>query len=145
MNDRLRALYKTVILEHSNNPMYFEKKEVTQFVLKAHSPICGDRFEFFFDIDDEVVNNLSFYGHGCAISKASASIMVRKLRGQSIRKALTICAEFYNYVNIESALPEPMDEEFEAFSAAKIFPERKKCATLSWDEMSDFLTKYQNQ
>lgn len=139
MNDRLKALYKTVIVKHNNAPVQFEKNESAQYILKANSPVCGDRFTLFFDIEDGIIKNLSFYGYGCAVSKASTSIMVKKLLGQNIGNALKICEEFYNYIHPENDQAAQGNEEFEAFSAVKFFPERKQCATLSWDEITPLL------
>jgi len=139
MNDRLKALYKTVIVKHNNEPVQFEKNESAQHILKANSPVCGDRFTLFFDIEDGIIKKLSFYGHGCAVSKASTSIMVQKLLGQTIEKALKISEDFYDHIHQENDLSKPEIEEFEAFSAVKFFPERKQCATLSWDEITTFL------
>ena len=139
MNDRLKALYKTVIVKHNNEPAQFEKNETSQYVLKANSLVCGDRFTLFFDVEEGIIKNLSFYGHGCAVSKASTSIMVQNLIGKTIAEALEICKNFYAHVQKGKNLPEPKDEKFEAFSAVEYFPERKQCATLSWDEISVFL------
>ena len=139
MNDRLKALYKTVIVKHNNNPVHFCKNESAQHILKANSPICGDRFTLYFDIEDGIIRNLSFYGHGCAVSKASTSIMVQKILNQPIKKVLKICQEFHEHVHPENEPPESIIEEFEAFSAAKLFPGRMQCATLSWDEIEPFL------
>ena len=139
MNERLKVLYKTVIVKHNNEPVQFEKNESAQYILKANSPVCGDRFTLFFDIDNGVIKNLSFYGHGCAVSKASTSIMVQKLLGKSIDTALKICKDFYSHIHPENEQTAPRKEEFEAFSAVKFFPERKQCATLSWDEITPFL------
>jgi len=139
MNDRLKALYKTVIVKHNNDPIQFEKNESAQHVLKANSPVCGDRFTLFFDIENGVIKNLSFYGHGCAISKASTSILVQNLIGKTIEKAIEICNNFYAHVQPEEYAPETKNEIFEAFSAVEFFPERKQCATLSWDKISAFL------
>lgn len=139
MNDRLKALYKTVIVKHSNEPVHFAKNESAQHILKASSPICGDRFTIFFDLEGGEFKNLSFYGHGCAVSKASTSILVQNLNNQPIQKALETCKEFYKHVDPANGLPDPAREEFEAFSAARLFPGRMQCATLSWDEMATFL------
>jgi len=139
MNDRLKALYKTVIVRHNNEPVQFEKNESAQYILKANSPVCGDRFTLFFDIEDGIIKNISFYGHGCAVSKASTSIMVQKLLGQTIEKALKLSEEFNNYIHPENDQAVQGIEEFEAFSAVKFFPERKQCATLSWDEITPLL------
>ena len=139
MNERLKTLYKSVILKESNTPAHFEKNEAAAFILKAHSPVCGDRFTLYFNLENGLVKDLTFYGHGCAISKASTSIMVQKLVGKTAEEAIEILKSFYDH--LESDVEDSV-EEFEAFSAVKSFPERKQCATLSWDEMDKFLKSH---
>jgi len=139
MNDRLKALYKSVIIKESNTPAQFEKNEGAQHALKAHSPVCGDRFTLFFDLEKGIVKDLTFYGHGCAVSKASTSIMVQKLVGITLEEALKMCDLFYAHLETEKKSSNESIEEFEAFSAVQYFPERKQCATLSWDEIATFL------
>ena len=141
MNERLKTLYKTVIVKHNNEPVQFVKNDAAQFVLKASSPVCGDRFSIFFDLEGGIVKNLSFYGHGCAVSKASTSILVQHLKDLTIEKAHEICKEFYRHIDSENDPPQQPNEAFEAFSAVSLFPERMQCATLSWDEMITFLKK----
>ena len=139
MNERLKALYKLVIVKESNTPAQFEKNEAAQHTLKAHSPVCGDRFTLYFNMENGLVKDLTFYGHGCAISKISSSIMVQKLVGKTAQEAKAILKSFYDH--LESDVEDGI-EEFEAFSAVKSFPERKQCATLSWDEMNKFLKSH---
>ena len=136
MNERLKNLYKTIILRHNNEPFFFEKKENLTHVLQAYNPICGDKFQLFFEIKNGVIEDLSFHGFGCAISKASTSVLVKNLKNKKIGEALLCCQEFQNIVDGKT---KNASEEMEAFSAATDFPGRLKCATLSWDEMMKFL------
>lgn len=142
MNDRLKELYKTVILKHNKEPYHFEKKEASTFVLKASNPVCGDRFQLFFEVENGVIEDIHFHGYGCAISKASTSVLAKKLEHKTIAEAKQLCKEFLNIIRLEEGKSESIqEEEFEAFSAARNFPGRMKCATLSWDEMVLFLAK----
>jgi len=141
MNERLKTLYKSVILKHNSEPFFFEKKENSTHVLKAYNPICGDRFELFFEVKNGVIEDLSFHGFGCAISKASTSVLVKNLVGKDFVKALLCCREFLSVTDIEGASSVNGNEEFEAFAGAKDFPGRLKCATLAWDEMLRFLER----
>ena len=88
MNERLKTLYKSVIIKHNSEPFSFEKKENATHVLKAYNPICGDRFELFFEVKNGVIEDLTFHGFGCAISKASTSVLVKNLVGKDFVKAL---------------------------------------------------------
>ena len=82
MNERLKGLYKTIILEHNKEPFFFEKNEKATYGLKAYNQICGDRFELYFDVKNGLISDLTFHGFGCAISKASTSVLVKNLRGK---------------------------------------------------------------
>lgn len=139
MNERLKALYKSVILEHNKTPFFYEKNEEATYVLKAYNQICGDRFELYFEVKNGVIEDLTFHGFGCAISKASSSVLVKNLKGKTFEEALLLSQQFLSVTDEETNAEEKLEEEFEAFSAAKDFPGRLKCATLAWDEMIKFL------
>ena len=139
MNDRLKQLYQSVILKHSKEPVHFEKKEQATHVLEAYNPLCGDKFQLFFEIEDGKISQLSFHGYGCAISKASASVLVKKLEGRPVEEGLALCRQFLAMLQADKEGPEDVDEELAAFAAARSFPGRMKCATLSWEEMEAFL------
>lgn len=141
MNERLKGLYQTIILEHNKVPFFYKKNESATYVLKAYNQICGDRFELYFEVRNGVIEDLTFHGFGCAISKASTSVLVKNLKGKDFVKALLLCQQFLSVTESENDNEEKLGEEFEAFSAAKEFPGRLKCATLAWDEMLIFLKK----
>lgn len=144
MNERLKGLYKTIILEHNKVPFFYEKNEGATYVLKAYNQICGDRFELYFEVKNGVIEDLTFHGFGCAISKASTSVLVKKLKSKKFVEALLLCQQFLAATNEGTVVDVKLEEEFEAFSAAKEFPGRLKCATLAWDEMIKFLEKKVN-
>ena len=108
-------------------------------MLEAYNPLCGDKFQLFFEIEDGKISQLSFHGYGCAISKASASVLVKKLEGRPAEEGLALCREFLAMLQDEEGATEADDEELAAFTAARAFPGRMKCATLSWEEMGAFL------
>ena len=139
MNERLKGLYKTIILEHNKTPFFYKKNEEATYVLKAYNQICGDRFELYFEVKNGVIEDLTFHGFGCAISKASTSVLVKNLKGKVFVDALLLCRQFLSVTKEETESAGKLGEEFEAFSAAKDFPGRLKCATLAWDEMVKFL------
>ncbi len=141
MNENLKKLYQEVILKKNNNPSNFKKQETASVVVKAYNQICGDRFTLYFDIENNKIANLSFHGFGCAISKASSSVLTEKLQGKSIEEAKKIIDHFLKSILEEVDESQNIPEDILAFSAAKDFPGRSKCATLSWDEMNLFLEK----
>lgn len=138
MNDRLKQLYQSVILKHHREPVHFEKNETATHVLEAYNPLCGDKFQLFFEVEGGRICRMSFHGYGCAISKASTSVLVKHLDGLPAEEALELCRQFEAMLQSEEE-PEAVDEEFAAFAAARSFPGRMKCATLSWEEMEKFL------
>ncbi len=138
MNDKLKDLYKSVILRHDSKPYHFEKKESAGNVVYANNAICGDRFNIFFEINNGIITDIYFHGFGCAISKASTSVLVKKIENQPIEKAKSIIELFLKTVTTVEE-ENDADEEMNAFSAAKDFPGRMNCATLTWNEMRDKL------
>ncbi len=138
MNDKLKQLYKTVILKHNNQPFHYEKKEAAAHHLDAYNPLCGDRFNLYVDVKDGIIKSVHFHGYGCAISKASTSVLAKNLEGKTVAEALSLCESFETVVSPD-ANTENNNEELEAFAAAKDFPGRLQCATLSWEAMKAFL------
>ena len=141
MNERLKTLYKTVILKHNNQPFHYEKKDDATHQLEAYNPLCGDRFNLFLEVKENVIESVHFHGYGCAISKASTSVLAKHLEGQTIEQAQLLCADFQQVVAPDNDAKNEQ-EEFEAFAAAKDFPGRLQCATLSWEALTTFLQKY---
>ncbi|MCO6475311.1 MAG: SUF system NifU family Fe-S cluster assembly protein [Phaeodactylibacter sp.] len=139
MNDRLKQLYQSVILKHHKEPVHFEENEAATYTLEAYNPLCGDKYRLFFELEGGKVSRMSFHGYGCAISKASSSVLVKNLEGLPVEEALLQCRIFHALLQEEAAAAPSDNEEFTAFTAARSFPGRMKCATLSWDEMERFL------
>ena len=135
MNEQLKKLYKTVILKNNSEPFHFIKREEASCVVEAYNQICGDRFKLFFELENGKISQLSFYGFGCAISKASTSVLVQKLDGKNLDEARGVLDSFFKVINEGNE----GNEDFLAFAAAREFPGRMKCATLSWEEMDKFL------
>lgn len=140
MNDKLKQLYKTVILKHNNAPFHYEKKEGATHQLEAYNPLCGDRFKLFLEVKEGIIESIHFHGYGCAISKASTSVLVKNLEGKTKEQALALCGEFQQVVLPDATATNEL-EEFEAFAAAKDFPGRLTCATLSWEAVQSFLVE----
>lgn len=136
MSGDLKKLYPAIIKAHNETPFHFEKKLDAHEVIKAYNPICGDRFEIFITSDSKKAIAIHFHGFGCAISKASTSILVKSLEGKTRTEAITICNTFLRFIDKETQDENvTLPGEFLAFSAVHDFPERYDCATLSWKEM----------
>ncbi|CAN5465921.1 SUF system NifU family Fe-S cluster assembly protein [soil metagenome] len=145
MSVDLKKLYSEIIKTHQSSPYHFEKRVDAGVSLKAYNPICGDKFEFYFELSTNdqqplTINDFFFYGFGCAISKSSSSIMVKSMIGKSSKEALNLCKKFLGFINDELTGKDLiLPDEFLAFSGVRDFPERIECATLAWKEMEKFL------
>lgn len=133
----LSELYQQVILDHNKKPRNFHKLEAANRMAEGYNPLCGDQLKVYMELEDEVVKSISFEGSGCAISKASASMMTQAVKGKTREEAEMLFNEFHRMVTGE------MNEEAEPnhlgrltiFSGVREFPARVKCATLSWHTM----------
>lgn len=135
MTDKLKQLYKTQILKHSQNPFNEGKLEAYTHLIKAYNPVCGDQFDLYLNIIDQQVTEASFTGYGCAISKASTSVLTKQIIGKGKTEIDAFVADFLKLLDPNaSQLPEEItaDEELLAFAAAREFPERLSCANLAW-------------
>ena len=141
MNEKMKSLYGDVIKEHQKKPYHFLKKEDAQLSLRANNPICGDRYDLFIESKENVLDEMHFYGFGCALSKASASIMVRILEGKSYEEAIKICRNFLDYIHNKLEGQEVYDERFKAFEALHTQTARLDCVALTWKELLSFLEK----
>tara|TARA_A100000171_G_scaffold23872_1_gene22217 strand:+ start:309 stop:746 length:438 start_codon:yes stop_codon:yes gene_type:complete len=142
MNDRLKALYKTQILAHAKNPFNEGVLEDYSHKLQAYNPICGDQFDLYLKFEDDIIQSTSFKGYGCAISKASTSVLTKQLLGKRKNEAKALIELFLNVINPESSeSPESItsDEELLAFASAREFPERLTCANLAWEKVKGLL------
>ncbi|HKK76226.1 MAG TPA: SUF system NifU family Fe-S cluster assembly protein [Saprospiraceae bacterium] len=140
MNEKLKQLYQTVILQKSKAPFQYEKRPDATHQIEANNPVCGDRFTLYLDMADGIIQDAAFYGHGCAISKSSASILTENIIGLSKEEALSYSQKMKAIVDPKQALPDE-SEDLLAFAAARDFPERETCATLAWEKLSAFLTQ----
>ncbi len=128
-------LYQQVILEHNRKPQNFRKIEDPTFKSEGYNPLCGDHLWLYVKIMDGVITDLSFEGSGCAISKASASMMTSFLKGKKVHEAQDLIKNFR-----ELLIGHP--HEIEKLGKLKIFsniwkyPARVKCASLAWHTVS---------
>ena len=139
----LSELYQQVILDHNKKPRNFRKLDTANHSAEGCNPLCGDHLTVYMDLEDDQVKDVGFEGSGCAISKASASMMTQAVKGKSKEQAETLFKEFHSMVTGE------LDEENEEnslgnlkiFAGVREFPVRVKCATLPWHTMHAALNK----
>jgi SUF system FeS assembly protein, NifU family len=130
----LSDLYQEVILEHNKNPRNFRDIADADKTATGNNPLCGDALRVYVVIDGDTVKDVSFKGSGCAISKASASMMTQVVKGKTREEAEVLFDEFHRMVLGE--LDEEAEEnhlgKLKIFAGVREFPARVKCASLSW-------------
>jgi len=130
----LRDLYQDVILEHSKTPRNYRVQPAANHKAEGFNPLCGDRFTIYVTLEDDKISDISFQGSGCAISKASASMMTQSVKGKTMAEAEKIFGRFHEMVTgkEESGADESELGKLTVFSGVSEFPVRVKCATLAW-------------
>lgn len=129
----LRDLYQEVILEHSKAPRNFHPLADANQKAEGFNPLCGDHFTVYVDLNGDSIRDIGFEGSGCAISKASASMMTQAVKGKSKADAKKIFDTFHKLVTTGEANGDRNDlGKLAVFSGVSEFPVRVKCATLAW-------------
>jgi len=130
----LTELYQQVILDHNKNPRNFREMQDADRTAEGNNPLCGDQLKLYVKIENEIITDISFVGSGCAISKASASMMTQAVKGKSREEAEKLFDEFHRMVtgklNVE--VEENNLGKLKVFAGVLEFPARVKCASLSW-------------
>jgi nitrogen fixation NifU-like protein len=127
----LRDLYQETILDHNKRPRNFKKLENANRSADGYNPLCGDKVKVYLRVEDGRVQDLSFEGSGCAISKASASVMTESLKGKSVQEVESIFKRFRDLVMGKTEDADDLGK-LVVFSGVCEFPTRVKCATLAW-------------
>jgi nitrogen fixation NifU-like protein len=143
----LRELYQQVILEHSRNPRNYKDLEGANRRAEGYNPLCGDQLTVYMVVEDDRVVDVAFKGSGCAISKASASLMTGAVKGKTVAEAEELFELFRGMLT--SAHDAEIDEEalgkLAVFSGVREFPVRVKCATLAWHTLHSALAQSAEQ
>ena len=130
----LRELYQEVILDHNRRPRNFQKLDGANRTAEGYNPLCGDQISVYLQLEDDVIRNISFQGSGCAISKASASMMTASVKGRTKTEAQVLFEKFHKMVT--GGLNTKVDQhelgKLAVFSGVCEFPVRVKCASLAW-------------
>jgi nitrogen fixation protein NifU and related proteins len=128
----LRDLYQEVIFDHYRTPRNHHALAGANHVARGHNPLCGDQVTVYLHVEDDVIQDLSFEGTGCAISTASASLMTDALKGKKLAEVEYLFEEFHHMVTHDDAEPDPALGKLEVLAGVREFPARVKCATLAW-------------
>lgn len=133
MNE-LQELYQEIILEHNKHPRNFRLMESSTHFAEGHNPLCGDELIIYLHLSNGNIEDVSFQGEGCAISKASASLMTSQVKGKSVEEARLEISRIMSMLTDQDEPRMDFDElgDLASLSGIRRFPVRIKCATLAW-------------
>lgn len=139
----LTQVYNELIMEHSMNSYNKRKLEKVDYSEIGHNPNCGDEITLELKLNGNIIEDMAFNGHGCAISQASTSIMIDTLKGKSVEEAKEIIKTFIEMIKRETTDEEQLRklEDAIAFKNVSNMPARVKCALLAWHTIEEMLNK----
>ena len=143
----IEELYQEIIIDHSRNPRNFGKLDTANKTAKGHNPLCGDQITLYIELKDKLINKIKFSGSGCAVSKASASLMTETINQKTESEAIII------FNNFRQMITKTTDEDYdsdilgdlEILKGVSAFPARIKCATLAWHALKSILDNNNQQ
>lgn len=136
--DDFRDLYQQVILDHNQNPRHFHSMEHATHKADGHNPLCGDQITLYLNVNEDRIEDVSFEGSGCAISKASSSLLTTVMIGKTKEEALTIFDEYQKLITTGEGDTDILGK-LAVMSGVHKFPARVKCAILSWHTLKNVL------
>ena len=136
----LSDLYQEILLEHNNKPRNFRKLDDASTTAEGYNPLCGDQITLYLKLAGDVVEDVSFQGVGCAISRASASMMTQSIKGKSLDEAYVIFNAFHEMITHPDIEPDyDTLGDLETLAGVNEYPTRIKCAILAWHTMRSAL------
>lgn len=135
MNDKTSQMYQQVLLDHNKTPRNYGELDPAHHEALGHNPLCGDRYKVFINLDENnIIREVTFTGDGCAISKASASMMTTMVKGKHIDEVETLFTQFHDMAQGKLDPEQEPNElgRLKIFAGVRNLPARVKCATLSW-------------
>ena len=141
--DNLDELYNDIIMEHSMNSYNKKQLQSCDFCELGHNPNCGDEIKIEVKLNGDVIEDMAFTGHGCAISQSSTSVMIDVLKGKTTKEAKEIIKTFINMIKRKITDEKELEklEDAIAFKNISNMPARVKCALLAWHTLEDMLNK----
>ncbi|RAP36480.1 SUF system NifU family Fe-S cluster assembly protein [Candidatus Marinamargulisbacteria bacterium SCGC AAA071-K20] len=139
---RIQKLYESMILEHNKNPRNFKEMIDCTHQSHGHNPLCGDDYFVYIKVKDDRLEDISFQGQGCAISKSSGSLMTEFLKGKSLDECKAVKDLFLNLVTKELTFEDKEKiGKLKVFEGVKQFPIRVKCAALVWRALEQAMSE----
>jgi nitrogen fixation protein NifU and related proteins len=137
----LNDLYQEVILDHNKRPRNFRVLEAPSHHAEGFNPLCGDQLTLTLRVEGETIADVAFQGSGCAISKASASLMTDAIKGKSLDEAQALFRRFHAMVTTPPAQPVENMGKLSVLAGVREFPVRVKCASLAWHTLKAALDR----
>ena len=131
----LTDLYQEVILDHNRRPHNFRAIEAPSAQQEGYNPLCGDRLTLYVTLDGDVITDAAFQGQGCAISKASASLMTDAVKGRTVAEARELFEQFHAMITSDTDTLAADLGKLSVFAGVREFPTRIKCVSLAWHTM----------
>jgi nitrogen fixation NifU-like protein len=141
----LGELYQQVILDHNRKPRNFQKLADANRTAEGFNPLCGDQIQLYVKLEGDQIRDIGFQGSGCAISRASASLMTSALKGKSAEEAEELFQRFHRLVTTDEATDPAALGKLAVFSGVREFPARVKCASLAWHTLRAALQGQQDK
>ena len=146
MSDSMRELYEETILDHNRRPRNFRHHPAgANRIAHGHNPLCGDELSLSLTVEDGVIKDIGFDGHGCAISTASASLMTEALKGKTVAEAEAL------FGKVHAVLTGADGNEIQSLGKLRVlqgvrgYPMRVKCASLAWHTLHAALAQQQDE
>jgi len=133
-------LYQSLILDHNRTPRNYHAMEQPDRTAEGYNPMCGDQLTLWLKLDGDRISDVSFQGNGCAISRASASLMTTAVKGHTRAEALEMFDGFHRLITGDQASEgAPLPPKLAAFARVSEYPSRVKCAGLAWHALRNAL------
>lgn len=129
-------LYQSIILDHNRSPRNFRELPNASGSAEGYNPLCGDQLKVWITLDGDRISEVTFQGSGCAISKASASLMTTVVKGKTIAEASKVFESFHRMVTGHGGPVDDLPAKLAVFAGVREFPARVKCASLAWHALS---------
>lgn len=143
MNLELKQLYQEVILDHNKNPRNYGEMQGYDLIGVGKNPLCGDQYNVYIKVNDNIITDVKFDGAGCAISKASASLMTTLVKGKTTQEADKLFEDFQKVITtkIEDEVDTEQFGKLIVLAGVREFPARVKCAGLAWHTLHSAIEK----
>ena len=134
-------LYQSIILDHNRAPRNFRELPDASGSAEGYNPLCGDQLKVWITLEGDRISDVTFQGSGCAISKASASLMTTVVKGKTIVEANKVFESFHRLVTGDGGPVDDLPSKLAVFAGVREFPARVKCASLAWHALKNALAQ----